>query len=124
MNIVQNILSRINEFIDNDHLVYFIMEPSGYPYFLQFAKVGDNYILDIPASNFFEDTMYPRMQDLLMNKFRKEIQTVDDVKKNRLATYQVRFSSKEINKMCYVAREIFEDCLGVAESANLAISMR
>ena len=124
MNIVQSILSQINEFIDNDHLIYFIMEPNGYPYFLQFAKVGDNYILDIPASNFFEDSMFPRMQDLLMNKFRKEIQKINDEKKNRLATYQVRFSSKEINKMCYVAREIFEDCLGVNEAADLAISMR
>ena len=55
MTIIQSILAQINDFIDDDNLTYFIMEPQGYPYFLQFAKIGENYILDIPAGNFLKN---------------------------------------------------------------------
>lgn len=124
MNLIQNILSQINDFIDNDKLNYFIMEPKGYPSFLQFAKVGDNFILDIPATNFFDISMQKKTLELLMTKFKKEIKPVNDKKSARLATYQVRFSANEINKMCYVAKEVFEECLGVKETAELSISTR
>lgn len=124
MTIIQNILAQINDFVDNDKLTYFIMEPQGYPYFLQFAKIGENYILDIPAGNFFEEHMQQTMQELLQNKFRKEIISINSEQNERLATYQVRFSDNEINKMCYVANELFQQSLKVSDNAELIISMR
>lgn len=124
MTLIQTILAQINEFIDDDNLTYFIMEPQGYPYFLQFAKIGENYILDIPAGNFFEEYMQQSMQELLQNKFRKEVITVTNEQNERLATYQVRFSENEINKMCYVANELFQESLRVSDCAEIVISMR
>ncbi len=124
MTIIQSILAQINDFIDDDNLTYFIMEPQGYPYFLQFAKIGENYILDIPAGNFFEEDMQKTMQELLKNKFRKEVLSVKNDQSERLATYQVRFSDNEINKMCYVANELFQQSLKVNDNAEVNISMR
>ncbi|MEE2925065.1 MAG: hypothetical protein VX619_09835 [bacterium] len=124
MTIIQSILAQINDFIDDDNLTYFIMEPQGYPYFLQFAKIGENYILDIPAGNFFEEHMQKTMQELLKNKFRKEVLSVKNDQSERLATYQVRFSDNEINKMCYVANELFQQSLKVSDNAEVNISMR
>tara|TARA_Y100000589_G_scaffold145046_1_gene138678 strand:- start:224 stop:580 length:357 start_codon:yes stop_codon:yes gene_type:complete len=117
-------LSQINDFVDDDNLTYFIMEPQGYPYFLQFAKIGQNYILDIPAGNFFEEHMQLSMQEVLQNKFRKEIVTINNENNERLATYQVRFAENEINKMCYVANELFQKSLKVNDDAEIMISMR
>mgnify|MGYP001329381091 FL=1 len=124
MTIIQSILAQINDFVDDDNLTYFIMEPQGYPYFLQFAKIGENYILDVPAGNFFEEHMQQSMQELLQNKFRKEIVKINNQQNERLATYQVRFAENEINKMCYVANELFQKSLKVNDSAEIIISMR
>ena len=124
MTIIQNILAQINDFVDDDNLTYFIMEPQGYPYFLQFAKIGENYILDIPVGNFFEEHMHDTMQELLQNKFRKEVTSVENEKNKRVATYQVRFSDNEINKMCYVANELFQKALKVNDTAEVIISVR
>ena len=124
MTIIQSILAQINDFIDDDNLTYFIMEPQGYPYFLQFAKIGENYILDIPAGNFFEEDMQKTMEELLKNEFRKEVLSVKNDQSERLATYQVRFSDNEINKMCYVANELFQQSLKVSDNAEVNISMR
>tara|TARA_Y100000589_G_C27020885_1_gene574865 strand:+ start:108 stop:482 length:375 start_codon:yes stop_codon:yes gene_type:complete len=124
MTIIQSILAQINDFVDDDNLTYFIMEPQGYPYFLQFAKIGENYILDVPAGNFFEEHMQQSMQELVQNKFRKEIVKINNQQNERLATYQVRFAENEINKMCYVANELFQKSLKVNDSAEIIISMR
>ena len=124
MTIIQSILAQINDFVDDDNLTYFIMEPQGYPYFLQFAKIGENYILDVPAGNFFEEHMQQSMQELLQNKFRKEIVKINNQQNERLATYQVRFAENEINKMCYVANELFQKSLKVNDSAEIIVSMR
>ena len=124
MTTIQSILAQINDFVDDDNLTYFIMEPQGYPYFLQFAKIGENYILDIPAGNFFEEHMQQSMQELVQNKFRKEIVKINNQQNERLATYQVRFAENEINKMCYVANELFQKSLKVNDSAEIIISMR
>ncbi len=124
MTLIQSMLSQINDFVDDDNLTYFIMEPQGYPYFLQFAKIGQNYILDIPAGNFFEEHMQLSMQEVLQNKFRKEIVTINNENNERLATYQVRFAENEINKMCYVANELFQKSLKVNDDAEIMISMR
>ena len=124
MTIIQSILAQINDFVDDDNLTYFIMEPQGYPYFLQFAKIGENYILDVPAGNFFEEHMQQSMQELLQNKFRKEIVKINDEQNERLATYQVRFAENEINKMCYVANELFQKSLKVNDNAEIIVSMR
>ena len=124
MTIIQSILAQINDFVDDDNLTYFIMEPQGYPYFLQFAKIGENYILDVPAGNFFEEHMQQSMQELLQNKFRKEIVKINNQQNERLATYQVRFAENEINKMCYVANELFQKSLKVNDNAEIIVSMR
>ena len=64
------------------------------------------------------------MQELLKNKFRKEVLSVKNDQNERLATYQVRFSDNEINKMCYVANELFQQSLKVSDNAEINISMR
>ena len=44
------------------------------------------------------------MQELLKNKFRKDILSVNDDQNGRLATYQVRFSDNE-NKQNVLRRQ-------------------
>ena len=55
---------------------------------------------------------------------KKEIVKINNQQNERLATYQVRFAENEINKMCYVANELFQKSLKVNDSAEIIISMR
>jgi len=123
MAIIHSILDKIEPWIESPSLNYFIMEPHDYPCFLQFAKLGDDYLLDIPSGNFFEDEMVKKLHFLIDSKYRKSV-AEDKDSKERIMSYQVRFTSIEVNKMCYVAREIFEEILLVDEDSDLGIAMR
>lgn len=98
------------------------MEPHGLPCFLQFAKIADEIILDIPSSNFFSDGMDAQLKDLLKMKYNKTAQSLSE--EDRITSYQVRFSRPESNKMCYIVRDIFNSILLVNEDSNLTIVMR
>lgn len=98
------------------------MEPKGLPCFLQFAKIGDEIILDIPSSNFFSEGMDAQLNELLKMKYNKTATKMSD--EERTTSYQVRFSKPESNKMCYIAKDIFHSILQVEDNSNLTIVMR
>ncbi|MCO4781248.1 MAG: hypothetical protein KC646_02915 [Candidatus Cloacimonetes bacterium] len=116
------ILEKIDTYLSDDSLSFFIMEPVGLPCFLQFAKIGDEVILDIPSSNFFSDGMDLQLTELLKMKYNKAATTQKE--EDRVTSYQVRFSKPESNKMCYIVKDIFHSILLVNEDSNLTIVMR
>ena len=124
MSIIQTILSKIDEFAENENYNYFIVEPTGYPCFLQFAKVGENFLLDMPSSNFFEEEMTRELHHLMENKFRKKIKIIKEDEGDRVMSFQVRFSANEVNKMCYVTKDVFTTILMIEEDSEVGIVMR
>ena len=125
MSLINTILSKIETYHEDRHLNFFIMEPEDYPCFIQFAKLGEDYLLDLPASNFFEDEMVEDLFTLLEKKYRKEIKALkDEPKAQRVTSYQIRFTVQEMNKMCYITKDIFTTILLVDEDSKLEISMR
>jgi hypothetical protein len=124
---IHSILEEVDVYTQEERFSFFIMEPEDYPCFLQIAKLGESYILDIPTSILIDDEMSNELKDLLSTRFRKEIQTNEEPShegKDRIVSYQVRFKACEVNKMCYVAREILEQVLLIDSSKPLRISMR
>jgi hypothetical protein len=98
------------------------MEPLGLPCFLQFAKIGEEYLHDIPSSNFFKEDMESQLKDLLKMKYNKIATILNE--NERITSYQVRFSKAESNKMCYIVRDIFNSILLVDNDSDLTIVMR
>ncbi|PCJ17910.1 MAG: hypothetical protein COB02_12650 [Candidatus Cloacimonadota bacterium] len=116
------ILEKIDSYISDEASSFFIMEPEGLPCFLQFAKVGEVLLLDIPSSNFFYDEMESQLNELLKIKYNKNAISVNE--NNRIVSYQVRFSKAESNKMCYIAKDIFQTIFMVEEDSDMSIVMR
>ena len=106
---------------------FFIIEPEDYPCFLQIAKVGESYLLDIPTPILLDEVMSNDLKNILLKRYRKEVQTNEESSRHseeHLVSYQVRFKACEVNKMCYVAREILQELLMLDPEQPLRISMR
>ncbi|MCJ8346839.1 hypothetical protein MJH12_14955 [bacterium] len=116
------ILEKIDIYLSDESYSFFIMEPHDLPCFLQFAKIGDELILDIPSSNFFGSEMESQLNELLKMKYNKTAIALSE--NDRITSYQVRFSKTESNKMCYIVRDIFHNILLVDEDSELTIVMR
>lgn len=124
MNLIASILEKIDAYLCDELSSFFIMEPHDYPFFLQFAKVGENFLLDIPTSNFFDANMLSELRDIMKSRYRKEIIANQDDESSPVTSYQIRFKATEVNKMCYIAKEIFTTIFQMEESNELNITIR
>jgi hypothetical protein len=120
--VIETILDRIQAYQQDENKSFFIMEPADLPCFIQIAKIGEDFLLDIPTSNFYEDGMEKELKDLLRLKFRKKLEPQRE--NRRIVSYQCRFTGPEVNKMCYVARDIFLSVFKIDDSVDLSITMR
>lgn len=124
MSLITSILEKIDLYVDDDMSSFFIMEPQDYPFFLQFAKVGENFLLDIPTSNFFDSSMLLELREIMKSRYRKEIVANQENEDTPVTSYQIRFKAAEVNKMCYIAKEIFISIFQMEESNELNITIR
>jgi|SaaInl4_135m_RNA_FD_contig_61_853968_length_1150_multi_4_in_0_out_0_2 hypothetical protein len=124
MSIIGSILDNIDQYVLSEEASFFIMEPRDYPCFLQFAKVGENFLLDIPTSNFFDSQMLVDLKKALKERYRKELIANQDHDEAPILSYQVRFAPFEVNKMCYIAREVLVSIFLLEEDYELVISTR
>ncbi len=119
---IETILDRMNEYAENSKFNFFIMEPLELPLFLQVAKIGEEFILDVPAANFYDPALIRELFLLMETKYRKKIQPNEENEK--VVSYQIRFSNREINKMCYICQDILMSLFKVDKEHKLSISMR
>jgi len=124
MSLIGSILEKIDHYVTEDSASFFIMEPRDYPCFLQFAKIGENFLLDIPTSNFFDTQMLSDLKEIMKNRYRKDIVANQEEDEAPVTSYQIRFAPFEVNKMCYIAREIFISIFQLEEENDLVISVR
>lgn len=119
---IEIFLEKINEYALNPNLSFFVMEPEGVSHFLQIAKVGEDFLLDIPASQFYDEELVLELEKMVSGKYRKTITL--NKENSRLISYQCLFKSYEISKICYVARDIFVDIFIVDSEDKMNIIMR
>jgi hypothetical protein len=119
---IERLLAKIADFIEEDEHSFFIVEPRGLPCFVQVAKLESEYLLDVPASNFFEDDMIDKLELMFNERYRKKIIQNDDG--SRIVSYQCRFKEAEINKLCYIIQSIFNEIFDIDLQHDVDIIMR
>lgn len=119
---IETFLEKINDYARNSNLSFFVMEPVGVPHFLQIAKIGEDFLLDIPASQFYDEELVNKLKEMISEKYRKSITLNEE--NGRLISYQCLFKNYEISKICYVARDIFVDIFILDPQDEMTVIMR
>ncbi|MBW7876377.1 MAG: hypothetical protein H3C47_10355 [Candidatus Cloacimonetes bacterium] len=121
-SMIEQIVQKMNEYKQKEKVSFLILEAQGLPFFIQIAKVSEDYLLDVPRSVLYSQTLIGNLLELLSSKYRKS--PVENVEQERLISYQFRFTAGEFNKLCYVAQDVFVVLFQMDKSTELNISMR